>query len=101
MIQTRKRESIWKTDKNGMAIESTCPICNEEESWEHYKYDYKGMMEMNEKVAQRLGRAETFSRQEWRLEVEDMEEQEKTSIATARWVYHCEICKIANKKRRG
>ena len=99
-IQTRKRESKWKKDKNGMAIESTCPICKEEESWDHCEYDCKGMMDMNEKVAQRLGRAEAFSRQEWRLEVEDMEEQEKMSIATARWIYHCERCKIANKKKK-
>ena len=85
MIQTRTRES-------------TCPICNEEEeSWEHYEYDCKGMTEMNERVAQSLGRAEAFSRQ---LEVENMEEQEKVSIAIARWIYHCERCKIANKKKK-
>ena len=51
-IQTRKRESKWKKDKNGMAIENTYPICNEEEeSWEHYEYDCKGVTDMNKKVA--------------------------------------------------
>jgi hypothetical protein len=51
-------------------------------------------------VARRAGwQSATFSKEEWALDKE-MEEGVKVLIAKARWIYHCERCKIDQGKRR-
>ena len=100
-MQTKQRESKWKKDKNGNAVESKCPVCKAaDEDWEHYEYECKGVREMNERVAESMGREHAFSKEEWRLEKEGMENREMIAIAKARWIYHCERCKIDMKQRR-
>jgi hypothetical protein len=97
----KKRESKWKKEKNGEAVSSTCPVCKEEEeNWDHYDYECKGVREMNKRVAERVGRKQEFSREEWCLEEEGMERQVMLNIAKARWIYHCERCKMDLKQRK-
>ena len=55
---------------------------------------------MNENVAESIGRAHGFSRSEWSLEDESMEEGVILKIATARWIYHCERVNMDMKKKR-
>ena len=55
---------------------------------------------MNERVAQREGRAHAFSRSEWSLEEEGMERGVMVSIAKARWIYHCERVKMDMRQRK-
>ena len=82
-------------------MESKCPVCKAaDEDWEHYEYECKGVREMNERVAESMGREHAFSKEEWRLEKEGMENREMIAIAKARWIYHCERCKIDMKQRR-
>ena len=100
VIQTKKTEKHWKRDRNGELVTSTCPVCKEEEeSWKHYDYECKGVQEMNKRVAERMKRDELFSRDEWSLEKEGMEREEMLNIAKARWIYHCERCKMDMKQR--
>ena len=100
-IQTKKRESKWKKDERGEEIKSTCPVCKaEEEDWDHYDYECQGVREMNAKVAERAGREQAFSKEEWRLEKEGMERKEMMIVAKARWIYHCERVKMDKKKRK-
>ena len=58
------------------------------------------MQEMNKKVAARVERDQPFSKEEWRLEEEKMSEREMLMVAKARWIYHCERCKIDMKQRK-
>jgi hypothetical protein len=82
-------------------VKSTCPVCKEEEEdWEHYDYECKWMQEMNKKVPARVERDQPFSKEEWRLEEEKMSEIEMLMVAKARWIYHCERCKIDMKQRK-
>ena len=100
-IQTKKRQSKWKKTEDGEFVKSTCPVCKEEEEdWEHYDYECKWMQEMNKKVAARVERDQPFSKEEWRLEEEKMSEKEMLMVAKARWIYHCERCKIDMKQRK-
>ena len=47
------------------------PVCKvEEEDWEHYDYECRGVKEMNKKLAESMGRTHAFSRSEWSLEEE-------------------------------
>ena len=47
-----ERESKWKTDENGESVTSECPVCKaEEEDWDHYDYECRGVREVNERVA--------------------------------------------------
>jgi hypothetical protein len=101
VIQTKQRESHWKKDENENSETRTCPVCKvEEESWEHYDYKCKGVREMNERVAESMGRAQAFSRAEWSLEEEGMEKEMMLKIAKARWVYHCERVKMDMKQTK-
>ena len=53
-----------------------------------------------EKVAKRAGRLSTeLGQQEWTLET-NMEVTNKVMIAKARWIFHCERCKIDSGKRK-
>ena len=100
MTPIKKRESKWKKEKNGEAVTSMCPVCDEEEeSWEHYDYECKGAKQMNERIAGRLGR-DRFSREKWDLEKEEMETNGIVSIATARCIYHCERCEMDTKRKK-
>jgi hypothetical protein len=65
VIQTKNRESKWKKDKKGDSMTRECPVCKAEENWDHYDYECRGVKEMNEKVAQSVGRKHAFSRNEW------------------------------------
>jgi thioredoxin-related protein len=56
--------------------------------------------EMNKNVAESVGRAHAFSRSEWSLEEEEMEEKVMLTVAKARWIYHCERVKMDMKKKR-
>ena len=90
VIQTKKRESKWKKDENGESATRECPVCKaEEEDWDHYDYECSGMREMNERVAESVGRANAFNRNEWSLEEEGMDKGGMLNIAKARWIYHC------------
>ena len=96
----KKRESKWRKDKNGDAMRSTCPVCKEEEEdWDHYDYECKGVKEMNKRVAEKAGREQPYTREQWRLE-EGLERTEMLNIAKARWVYHCERCKMDKGQRK-
>ena len=100
-IQTKKRQSKWKKTEDGEFVKSTCPVCKEEEKdWEHYDYECKWVQEMNKKVVAQVGRDHPFSKEEWRLEEEKMSEREMLMGAKARWIYHCERCKIDMKQRK-
>ena len=45
-IQTRTRMSKWKKEKNGEMVTRMCVVCKtEEEDWDHYDYECKGMRE--------------------------------------------------------
>ena len=58
VIQTKARESNWKKDESGESVTRKCPVCKaEEEDWDHYDYECKGVKEMNEEVAKSMGRA--------------------------------------------
>jgi len=54
---------------------------------------------MNKNVAESIGRAHCFSRGEWSLEEEGLEERVIFKIATARWIYHCERVNMDMKKK--
>ena len=42
------------------------PVCKvEEEDWDHYDYECRGVREMNKRVADNVGRELAFSRSEW------------------------------------
>ena len=56
--------------------------------------------EMNERVAESVGRAQAFSRSEWSLEEEGMEKGVMVYIAKARWIYHCERVKMDMEQRK-
>jgi hypothetical protein len=78
-----------------------CPVCKaEEEDWDHYDYECRGVKEMNRRVAESLGRAHPFSRNEWSLEEEGMEKKVMLNIAKARWIYHCERVKMDKRQRK-
>ena len=101
VIQTKKRESKWKKEENGESVTSKCPVCKaEEEDWEHYDYECRGVREMNERVAESVGRAQAFSRDEWSLEEEGMDEGVMLSIVKARWIYHCERVMMDKGQRK-
>ena len=55
---------------------------------------------MNEKVAENVGRAHVFSRNEWSLEEEGMEKGLMLNIAKTRWIYHCERVKMDKRQRK-
>jgi hypothetical protein len=100
-IQTKTRESHWKKDENGKFETRQCPVCKkEEEDWDHYDYECSGAREMNERVAESVGRAQAFSRSEWSLEEEGMEREVMVTIAKARWIYHCERVKMDKNQRK-
>jgi len=62
-IQTKVKESKWKKNERGENETRKCPVCKtEEEDWDHYDYDCKGVREMNKNVAESIGRAHCFSR---------------------------------------
>ena len=101
VIQTKTRESNWKKDESGESVTRKCPVCKaEEEDWDHYDYECKGMQEMNEEVAKSVGRTHAFNRNEWSLEEEGMEKKAMLHIAKARWIYHCERAKMDQKQRK-
>ena len=96
----KKKESKWRRGEDGELVSATCPVCKEEEeTWDHYDYECSGVRRMNEKVAAWIGR-DPFSKEEWRLEKQKMERQEILIIAKARWIYHCERCKMDMGRRR-
>ena len=47
-----------------------------------------------------MERDQPFNKEEWRLEEEKMSEREMLMVAKARWIYHCERCKIDMKQRK-
>jgi hypothetical protein len=101
VIQTKNRESKWKKNENGEFETRVCPVCKvEEEDWNHYDYECSGVMKMNERVAESVGRAQAFSRSEWSLEKEGMKKEEMVHIAKARWIYHCERVKMDMKQKK-
>ena len=72
-----------------------CPVCTaEEEDWDHYDYECRGVREMNKRVAENVGREHAFTRSEWSLEEGGMERKVKINIAKARWIYHCQRVKM-------
>ena len=78
-----------------------CPVCKEEEEdWDHYDYECKGVMKMNERVAKEVGRTHAFYRNEWCLEEEGMDKGVMLNIAKARWIYHCERVKMDKRQRK-
>ena len=96
----KKKESKWRRGEDGELVSATCPVCKEEEeTWDHYDYECSGVRRMNEKVAAWIGR-DPFSKEEWRLEKQKMERQEILIITKARWIYHCERCKMDMGRRR-
>ncbi len=72
----------------------------EEENWDHYDYECRGVKEMNEKEAKRVGRTHAFIRNEWSLEEEGMEKEVMLTIAKARWIHHCERVKMDKRQRK-
>jgi hypothetical protein len=101
LISIKKTESKWKRDKHGVLVDSKCPVCKlEEEDREHYEYGCKVMEGLRERVARKAGRESSqISKEEWMLETE-VEVGLRVLIAKARWIYHCERCKIDIGKRR-
>ena len=55
----------------------------EEEDWDRYDYERRGLTKMNERVAESVGRAHAFGRSEWRLEEEGIERDVMLNIAKA------------------
>ena len=101
MIQTKTRENHWKKNEKGESETRICPVCKEEEEdWDHYDYECRGAREMNERVAESMGRALAFNRNEWSLEEEGMDGEVILTIAKARWIYHCERVKLDMKKKK-
>ena len=97
----KKKESKWRRGDDGELVSAICPVCKkEEETWDHYDYECEEVRRMNEKVAAWVGRKHPFSKEEWRLEKQKMARQEVLSIAKARWIYHCERCKMDMGQRR-
>ena len=90
-----------RRDEKGAPVASICPACKkEEEDWEHYEYGCEVGAQLREKVAKRAGRlSPELSRAERTLET-SMEMTLKVMIAKARWIFHCERCKIDNGKRK-
>ena len=88
LISTKKTESKWRRHPNGELVESTCPVCKEEEEdREHYEYGCKEMEKLRRRIAERIGRENgQISREEWGLEVEGMETETAIMIAKARWI---------------
>ena len=82
------------------SLESWLIVCKEQkEDRQHYD-GCKEMEKLRKLIAEKAGRqGEYFSREEWGLETE-MEEETMIMIATARWIFHCERCKIDMGKRR-
>ena len=73
----------------------------EEEDREHYKYGCKEMEKLRRRIAERIGRENgQISREEWGLEVEEMETETAITIAKVRWIYHCARCSIDNGKKK-
>ena len=102
LISTKKKESKWKREESGELVKDKCPVCKEEaEDMPHYNYGCGAMQEFMERVARKAeeGR-EGFNREEWNLREEGMKEETMVLIATARWVYHCERCKIDRGRRK-
>ena len=102
LISTKKTESKWRRHPNGELVESTCPVCKEEEEdREHYEYGCKEMEKLRRRIAERIGRENgQISREEWGLEVEGMETETAITIAKVRWIYHCVRCSIDNGKKK-
>ena len=103
VCKTRTRQSKWKKEKNGEMVTRICVVCKEEEEdWDHYDYECKGVREMNERVVrsgEKTG-VQAFSRTEWSLEEEGMGKHMMLGIAKAPWIYNWESCKM-DKRQRG
>jgi hypothetical protein len=101
LTSTKKMESKWRKQKNGLMVESTCPACGEEEEdREHYEYGCRAGKELRKAIASKIGRQGEISREEWSLEAEGMEEELMIKIVKARWIYHCDRCSIDNGKKK-
>ena len=101
LISTKNKESKWKREESGELIASTCPVCKtEKEDASHYNNDCSLIQVFRKRVAKRGRRGGDITKEEWNLEAEGMEENMMVLIAKARWVYHCERCKMDRKKRR-
>ena len=102
MISTKKTESKWRRQPNGELVKSTCPVCNEEEETrEHYEFGCKIGGELRKRIAKKAGREDNpISKEEWAMEEEGMDDHLTTMIAKARWIYHCQRCKIDNGQKK-
>ena len=98
-IQTNVRKNKWLKDKNGEQHTDRCPMCKTEvETWEHYDYDceqvktYMGKMgEVYEyymgKMEKDMGIWTTPTKEEWRLDMIQMDKDKEMIIAKGRYVY--------------
>ena len=101
LISLRKTESKWKRQESGELVKNTCPVCKEAvEDEAHYNYDCSAIQGFMEHVAKSTRGSGPISREEWSLEKKGMEEKQMILIAKARWVYHCERCKIDIRRRK-
>ena len=101
LISLRKTESKWKREENGELVKNTCPVCKEAvEDEAHYNNDCSAIQDFMEQVAKSTRGSGPISREEWSLEKKEMEEKQMILIAKARWVYHCERCKIDRRRRK-
>ena len=100
MVSIKHTENKFKREKNGDFTTSMCPMCkNNKETRSHYKYDCPEMLKFRKAVARTVNK-EDFSNEEWTLESASESQSIKTTIAKARWLYHCERCNLDHNKRK-
>ena len=100
LISTKKTESKYKRNEQGETVEPTCPVCQEEiETLEHYNNECRKVKKFRRKLAQHLN-TERITDQEWNLQQTKEKTLQTITIAKARWIYHCERCKVDHKERR-
>ena len=101
LISTKHKECKWRRDDKGELVSPMCPVCREErEDVDHYNYGCRYIQEFMDRVAKKWGGGKEISKEEWCMEKEGMEEERKVVIAKARWIYHCERCKMDKRRRK-
>ena len=99
-MSIKRTEAKYVTDKNNNLVKANCPICAcKKETRQHYNYDCPQMRRFREKVAE-ICRREDFNKEEWNLKTSTNDIQIDATIAKARWIFHCERCKVDHKRRR-
>jgi len=99
LTSIKQTESKYIKDNKGELISNKCPLCKtQKETRNHYNHECPKVLEFRKQIA-RIIYKETITNEEWMLQ-KSIDTASDTVIAKARWVYHCERCKIDHKSRR-